>query len=792
MTALQPITVVELRQPRCGLRFGTYPCVAALATGTTRTNLCLYSEAMDNAAWAKTRTVVVADQGDNPDGEQTADLLREDTATNTHFASQTVAGLTVGQVVTVSVFVEIASGTRQITLRGDSVAFGALQIVRFSGSTGAVVASSGGASGLSEDIGSGIWRISMTTVAAVATSSEIRIYLSDGSGNTPSYTGDGASGYYIWGVQVEVGSGASTYKPTTSAAVSALWGTAERYCHNTWSTCPSSATKLKMNLDGRIRWRFMQPVGGVRFDGDFTDENDIATPAIPVAKLSVRTSPASLNIAALTEGKSPFGVTGTVTVSMSDFVWDDTWGDYYKADRGTLPTRTFWATWLARNRLPPQMELVVYEGYVGDALSAMRQRVYLVDGIDGPSDGMITIKGSDPLRKARGKTALFPPADAAKLYGSITAATTSITIAATEEAFVSTVHGLTARRAIRIGNEIIEYTGYSALGSGLYSLSGVLRASGGTTAATATEGAKVTRCGHFEFVVLADVAKYLLTDYTPIPDAYIDTVGWADETATWLSIGRVENVWIPEATAVETLLGELCQQGQFIVFWDEWDSLIKMRAVAPPTDTVVHLTDDNAILADSATVAAEHDARLTRIVVYYDPLSWVDISKAGCRSFSLEVHGDEEQEKAGGEPRQREVIARWVSTEAQAGKIIGRTFLRSLTSPRILTMTLDAKDGDAVKACEVIDVSTRAIVDVDGNKVQTRFQVISSSPGKPGQTYEVECQDYGLSSLRYCRMMDSSATADYASATATEIATGGYMAAADGTMSDGSDGYRIA
>lgn len=791
MTARQPITVVELRQPRCGLRFGTYPCVAALKSGTTRTNLCLYSSELDNAAWTKTRTVAVADQGSDPDGGMTADLVREDTSTGTHFIGQTVAGLTAGQVVTLSIFAEVASGTRQISLLGVSAGFGATQVVRFNGATGAIVSSAGGASGEAEDIGGGIWRFSMTTVAAAATSAEFRLHLSDGTGGAPSYTGDGASGYYIWGVQVEVGAGASTYKPTTGAAVSALWGTADRYCHNTWSTCPSSATRLKLDPSGRIRWRFMPPIGGVRFDGDFADMDDIATPAIPVPKLAVRTSPASMNIAALLEGKSPFGVTGTVTVTMADFVWDDTWGDYYKALRGALPTRTFWTTWAARNRLPPQMELVIHDGYVGEALAAMRQRVYLVDGVDGPSNGMVTIKGSDPLRKARGKTAMFPPADAATLYTEITAGSASVIVSASAETFVSAVHGLTSRFGIRIGNEIIGYTGYTDLGAGLYQLIGVSRAVGGTVAAAAREGAKVTRCGHFEGIVLATVAKYLLTDYTPIPDDYIDAAGWASETETWLSIGAVSDVWIPEATAVETLLGELCQQGQFMIFWDEWASLVRMQAVAPPTDTVLLLTDANAILADSAQLSVEPDARLTRVTVYYNPSSWIDVTKAGCLNFSMEVHGDEEQEKAGGEARQREIIARWVASEAQAGKIIGRTFMRALTAPRHLSLSLDSKDRDIVTG-EIVDVTSRAVVDVDGTPVQARWQVISSSPGKPGQTYEVTMQDYGLSGLRYCRMMAASATADFASATPTEIATGGYMCAADGTLPDGSDGYRIA
>lgn len=790
MTTLQPITVVELRQPRCSLRFGQYPCVAAIATNTTRTNLALYSEQFDNAAWIPIGSVVVANAVAGPDGAVVADLFRENSSTSGHSLSQLI-GTVAGNQYTFSVMAKRGPGTRQLTLNATATAFGTGQRVRFD-STGAIIEQVGGATGAALDLGDGWFLLSMTTITATGTGSAFGFWLSNGTASTPSYLGDGASGWYLFGAQLEAGTPVSTYKPTTSAAVTAYWGNARGYCHNTFPTCPNSVTRARMNLNGSIRWRFMEPIGGVRFDGDFADSNYPATPAIPVAKLAVRTSPASMNPAALTEGKSPFGVTGSVTVSMADFVWDDTWGDYYKALRGALPTRTFWTTWLARNLLPPpNLELVIYDGYVGEALSAMRQRVYLVDAIEGPSGGMVTIKGSDPLRKARGKTAQFPPAEAAQLVGAISSSDTAITIAAWSESFISATHGLTGRRGIRIGSEIIEYTGYSALGGGLYSLSGVSRAVGGTVAAAASDGAKVTRCGHFEGQVLATIAKYLLTDYTPIPDAYIDTAGWAAETALWLSIGAVSDVWIPEATAVEELLGELCQQGSFMIFWDEWASLVRLKAVAPPTAAVLHLTDDNAILADSAELTQDPDARLTRAVVYYNPASWIDITKAGCRSFAMTINGDIEQYKAGNEVRAREIVGRWVASYAQAVKIITRTLARALVAPRQLTLTLDAKDRTVAVVGQVVDVTTRAFTDVDGRPLMARWLVISSSPRKSGQSYDVVLQDFGIGAPRYLKIMSPLATPTYGAATETERAFGGYISQPNGTMSDGSEGYRI-
>lgn len=788
MTALQPITVVELRQPRCSRRFAVYPCVAAIATGTTRTNLALRSEEADNATWTKVGTTVTANSAACPDGAVTADSLIETTATSAHYLQQSIT-LASGSIYTFSVFAKIASGTRQITLRATTSSFATTQTARFNGSTGALVSSAGGVTAVAQDIGGGWWRFAMTTVATTGTAGIWRINLSDGSAAVPSYTGNGTSGYFIWGAQVELGSGASTYKPTTTAAVTATWGTASAACYNTWGTCPSAATRARYSSTGQIRWRFMPSIAGVRFDGDFTDADDPAIPAIPVPGLTVRTSPASLNPGGLMEGKSPFGVTGTVQVTMQDFVWSDTWGDFNTSLRSSLPTRTFWSTWVARNRLFAGMELVIYDGYVGEALSAMRQRVYLVDGVDGPVNGSVTIRGSDPLKKARGNTALFPPAAAMTLRDALTATATSITLVADAETSVSQVIGLTSKRVIRVGDELIGYSGYSTVSAGIYTLTGVQRGIGGTAATTASAGSKVTRVGHFENVTHVDAALHLLTDWTTVPDAYIDSAGFESERDDYLSVGRIRDVYVSESRPVEDLLGELCQQGAFVIWWDEWSSLIRLKAVVPPDTGIATLTDDNAILADSAELTMEPDSRVTRIVTYYGPQDWTKTTKANCLNVSALVDGDGEAEAAGGEARPLEIVARWIGAESQAFQMMSRMQLRVKAVPRFLRLRLDAKDREVITG-DIVDVVSRAVVDSEGRALTSRWQVISATPAKPGQEYEITLQDYALSGARYAWIMDNAAP-DYTAASAAGKARGAFIADSLGVMSDGLDGYRL-
>jgi hypothetical protein len=784
MTAREPLTVVEIRQPRCALTWGSYPCTAGIAQGSTRTNLALRSEEIDNATWTKTGMSVSANSLAVPLADSAIfDTIIESGTSALHNASQSIT-ISVGVIYTFSVYAKIASGSRQLTLNATSTAFGTAQSCRFD-STGAVIASSGGSSASVQDLGGGFYRFVMTTIAATGTGGVFRLVLSNGSGNTPTYTGDGTSGWYVFGVQVEAGSSVSDYKATAGSAVTRLFGTASTYCYQTWATCPTAATRAAMVLTDWFRWRFMADRSGVHIPGDFSDDTDIAIPAIPVPGLRVSSSPAGLNVAGIMEGKSPFGIKATATVSMSDFVWSDPWGDNNKALRTTPPTRFFWQTFLARNRFFNGFEMVIYDGYVGDDLDDMRQRLFLVDGIDGPSGGEVTIYGSDPLAKARGKMALFPPAMDMALVLAIGADDTTIRVETDTESNLSSIMGITTDRHVRIGDEIISYAAYSEVSTGIYDLTGCVRAVGGTTAKEASIGTKVTRVGHFHRALLADAALYLLTDWTQVGASRIDTAGWATETAEMLSTVRTTDAWVTEATPVEGLMGELCQQGCFMVWWDEWSSLVRMKAVGPAVGSVQHLTDASGVIADSASLEMLPDDRLSRVFVYCNPADATKITRAGALAVYARVAADYEVPEAGGEDLTLEVVSRWLPTRTLAGIMIARTLIRTQDIPRLLTVDVAAKDREIVIG-DIIDVTTRQVVDSDGNPVKGRWEVISATPVMMGQTYRLTLQDFGYTG-RFAFWMP--AGSDYGGTASADREPGFFWCNDDGLMPDGTDGY---
>lgn len=183
----------------------------------SRTNRLTYSEQFDNAGWVKNNSSISANAATAPDGTATADKLVENTATTNHSVTQTHLWAS-GTTYTGSIFAKAAGRTRiQIAFPGAEFPNA---YANFDLSAGTVTASNSTTASITH-VGGGWYRCVATATAtgSAATGFAFVLITSGTAGRFQSYTGDGASGVYIWGAQLEVGAFATPYIKTVAATV---------------------------------------------------------------------------------------------------------------------------------------------------------------------------------------------------------------------------------------------------------------------------------------------------------------------------------------------------------------------------------------------------------------------------------------------------------------------------------------------------------------------------------------------------------------------------------------------
>jgi hypothetical protein len=179
----------------------------ALLLEPSRTNLVTYSEQFDNAYWTKLNSTITANAAVSPDGFTNADKLVEDSTTNAHQFRRDIT--TTAASYTFTVYAKAAERS-YIFLYNTSAGYGKV----FNLSTGTVGTGTVGTVTASiQSAGNGWYRCSITGTATAA-SNAFRIYVLSTDTTSAGYTGDGTSGLYIWGAQVEAGSYATSYIPT--------------------------------------------------------------------------------------------------------------------------------------------------------------------------------------------------------------------------------------------------------------------------------------------------------------------------------------------------------------------------------------------------------------------------------------------------------------------------------------------------------------------------------------------------------------------------------------------------
>jgi hypothetical protein len=189
---------------------------------TATTNLVQNSADFSAATWAKgTSLTVTVDSTAAPDGSVTADTIIPDVTSQPHQALSNTISFVAGNYYTVSVFAK-PSGYTFLHMRFPSAAFGIAngRSAWFNTSTGAF-ASDAGTNAAMTLTSNGFYRCSITMLCIASTSGTPVIGVNNSaSSGIQTFPGDGVSGLFVWGAQVEAAQVPTSYVPTVAASAS--------------------------------------------------------------------------------------------------------------------------------------------------------------------------------------------------------------------------------------------------------------------------------------------------------------------------------------------------------------------------------------------------------------------------------------------------------------------------------------------------------------------------------------------------------------------------------------------
>jgi hypothetical protein len=220
-----------------------------LLESEARTNL--FVESNDLSTQSGIRATLSVDQATSPSGETDAGSVIETAVSGDHrvdFDSITVVS---GTTYTLSFFLK-ANGRPWCRVQMGTGGFGTAY-ANFDLSDGSVGTTTGITGTTVQDYGDGWYRCSVTANATASAGTTLSIQLATAD-NAISYTGDGSSGAYVYGAQLEAGSTPSSYIPNagaTSGAIRAPETLTAASANLPWPTDPLA---VSIQMQGRVTY----------------------------------------------------------------------------------------------------------------------------------------------------------------------------------------------------------------------------------------------------------------------------------------------------------------------------------------------------------------------------------------------------------------------------------------------------------------------------------------------------------------------------------------------------------
>lgn len=179
-----------------------------------RTNSCLWSEYFSNGWWVKAGGTI--DAGPTLRGFSFQKFV-ESATTEDHSVRQSIS-IATGVSNALSMYL-LAAGRSRARIAGlISSSWSTFPAAVVNLTTGTIESSAGDKPATIESIGDGIYRVTIYGTTS-STSAGILVHPLPATGGASSYAGDGTSGIYISGAQVEVGASPTSYIRTAAAQV---------------------------------------------------------------------------------------------------------------------------------------------------------------------------------------------------------------------------------------------------------------------------------------------------------------------------------------------------------------------------------------------------------------------------------------------------------------------------------------------------------------------------------------------------------------------------------------------
>jgi hypothetical protein len=388
-------------------------------------------------------------------------------------------------------------------------------------------------------------------------------------------------------------------------------------------------------------------------------------------------------------------------------------------DFNTGSAGTFFGKMLASNTYYLNRLLDIYVGYYerGDtfSLANFQKRTYFLKRIDGPDqNGNVKIYASDII--SRLKESEVPAATNGHLSVSITDSTTG-TINITDNTGFSAGGGYAI-----IEDEIVSYTGVS----GSDSITGVVRAQGGTDAEAHDANSPARNIYTNLSTNVVDAIRDLIEDFTDIDHAtYLPDADWNTQRDNYLASEDVD-LWVIEPTPVSEVIDKLAEDYFINVWWDDANQEIKLKAIGPQLESIVTWTDEANLLNTKINVKRDQKKVLTEVLYFFGKINQAEGDDA--KNFdSVYVNNRASIETALGEKRTKKIFSFAVPTSgtSTASKVSGRLIDQNEV-PLELTCYVDAIDS-GVDIGDAVSIETDLIQDKNGARQATIMRVIEKA-----------------------------------------------------------------